>query len=134
MSRAKGLELLSTSEKGQHMHLVRPGRAVAAQRVLGRSLGTAAALPLAPSTHQVHQRRLVALAIEPMSDGGAQRASRGCISCSSWSPSRLLPPHRRPAGTWLVVDGEVVPFCTLFAEVHPGLCQVLAAPSVAPHS
>lgn len=30
-------------------------------------------------------------------------------------------------GTWLVVDGEVIPYQRLFAEVHPSLCNVLIA-------
>jgi hypothetical protein len=37
----------------------------------------------------------------------------------------------RRAGTWLVVDGEVVPYTTLFMEVHPSLCSVLVAPAPA---
>ncbi|EFN55392.1 hypothetical protein CHLNCDRAFT_134482 [Chlorella variabilis] len=47
--------------------------------------------------------------------------------------------HRRVAamalepqstGTWLVVDGEVVPFSPLFMEVHPSLCSALVVPAV----
>ncbi|KAI3428489.1 hypothetical protein D9Q98_007314 [Chlorella vulgaris] len=47
--------------------------------------------------------------------------------------------HRRVAamalepqstGTWLVVDGEVVPFKQLFMEVHPSLCNAVVAPTV----
>lgn len=29
--------------------------------------------------------------------------------------------------TWMVVDGETVPFTRLYAQVHPGLCTVLVA-------
>lgn len=44
------------------------------------------------------------------------------------------------AGTWLVVDGEEVPYTPLFMEVHPSLCCTIVAPAVAhgssggPHS
>lgn len=72
--RSKGLQLMTASEKGQHMHLV-------------------------------NQHRLVAFMIEPLSPEGS---------------------------TWLVVDGEQVPHEPLFAEVHPGLCNVLQAPITAP--
>lgn len=29
--------------------------------------------------------------------------------------------------TWMVVDGEKVPYTRLYAQVHPGLCRVLVA-------
>jgi hypothetical protein len=32
------------------------------------------------------------------------------------------------SGTWLVVDGEKVPYTRLYAQVHAGLCNVLVAP------
>jgi hypothetical protein len=32
------------------------------------------------------------------------------------------------SGTWLVVDGEKVPYTRLHAQVHAGLCKVLVAP------
>lgn len=32
------------------------------------------------------------------------------------------------AGTWLVMDGEVLPYERMFAELHPGLCKVIVAP------
>jgi hypothetical protein len=53
-----------------------------------------------------------------------------------WSAARLLRPLCPcltpcvPAGTWLVVDGEVVPFKQLFMEVHPSLCTAVVAPTV----
>ena len=31
------------------------------------------------------------------------------------------------SGTWLVVDGEKVPYTRLYAQVHAGLCNVLVA-------
>ena len=33
-----------------------------------------------------------------------------------------------PAGTWLLLDGEEVPYERIYAEVHPGLCSVVVAP------
>eukprot|EP00887_Chlorella_sp_A99_P004943 scaffold4.g4943.t1 len=75
----------------------------------GRSRAQGLELLIASETgqhmHLVQQRRVAALAIEPLS-----------------------------SGTWLVVDGEVVPFRTLYAEVHPGLCCCITAPAPVPHS
>ena len=31
------------------------------------------------------------------------------------------------SGTWLCVDGELVPFERIYAECHPGLCNVICA-------
>jgi len=32
------------------------------------------------------------------------------------------------AGTWLVMDGEVLPYVRTFAELHPGLGRLIVAP------
>lgn len=32
------------------------------------------------------------------------------------------------AGTWIVMDGEVLPYERVFAELHPGICRVVVAP------
>ena len=31
------------------------------------------------------------------------------------------------SGTWLVMDGEVLPYERVFAELHPGLCSIMVA-------
>lgn len=31
------------------------------------------------------------------------------------------------AGTWLVLDGEAIPYKRIYAEVHKGLCRVVVA-------
>ena len=109
--------------------------------------------------HLVRQHRLVALAIEPLSQGwpalglacrglggGAEaagawrRVGAGCRA-GPWmlwgAAARVLGGYSFQqlspmpcAGTWLVVDGEEFPYTTLFAEVHPGLCNVITAPPV----
>lgn len=38
------------------------------------------------------------------------------------------------ADTWLVMDGEVLPFERVFAEIQPGLCRVMIAPSISSSS
>lgn len=44
----------------------------------------------------------------------------------------LLSSSHLIAGTWLVVDGEEVPFTPLCLEVHPRLCSVIVAPPPPP--
>ncbi|KAL4439225.1 hypothetical protein ABPG77_004127 [Micractinium sp. CCAP 211/92] len=69
-SRRHGFAVLTASEKGKHMLLVK-------------------------------QRCVTAMTLEP-----------------------------RSTGTWLVVDGEEVPFTPLFMEVHPSLCCTIVAPTL----
>ncbi|PSC69971.1 Sphingosine kinase 1 [Micractinium conductrix] len=68
-SRREGFAVMTASEKGEHMSLVK-------------------------------QRRVAAMTLEPLS-----------------------------TGTWIVVDGEAMPFTPLFMEVHPQLCRTIVAPS-----
>ena len=40
-----------------------------------------------------------------------------------------LPSCPLSTGTWLVVDGEAMPYVPLYLEVHPSLCRAIVAPS-----
>jgi hypothetical protein len=58
-------------------------------------------------------------------------AASGQMAIPSCLPNEMSPRCLGCAGTWLVVDGEEVPYTHLFMEVHEQLCSVIVAPGAA---
>ena len=63
---------------------------------------------------------------------GSCQANRACVllyaSSKCWRMLSCAMTNVALAGTWLLLDGEEVPYERIYAEVHPGLCSVVVAP------
>jgi hypothetical protein len=134
-SRIQGLQFMMRSEKGEHLQMdlvelykvpaLSSGRhqgglssaqnvSMQARRMHG-IIHTASrralwrAVSRSPRSSECNWKTLAAIVLRP---------------CHQVSALALEP---MGTGTWLCVDGEVVPFERIYAEVHRGLCSVICA-------